>query len=91
MGKYTYVCRPEYYPVGYWYLDGSEGICLRGLERGPWCGWKYTVWYTKYRTVLYRTVPGLNLAGILYERGIPVLVRTAVLCTAPCKLISGTF
>jgi len=26
---------------------------------------------------------GLNLAGILYDCGIPVLVRTAVRCTAP--------
>ena len=32
---------------------------------------------------MYRTVQGLNLTRILYERDIPVLVRTAIRCTAP--------
>ena len=40
----------------------------------------------KYRIVLHRTVQGLNFDGILYERGIPVLIPTAVRCTAPCVL-----
>ena len=41
MRKYTYVMRTKQYPVGYWSRDGSEGRCVRDLERGYHGGWKY--------------------------------------------------